>query len=44
VKVGQTYEVKSSAVKAVAVRIIGKPVHGDDPKQAFGFCAELQAY
>ena len=43
-KDGQTFEGKFPAVKAVAVRILGKPAHGDNPAQAFSSCAELQAY
>ena len=31
-------------VKAVAVRVIGVPACGDNPKQAFSSCAELQAF
>lgn len=30
--------------KVWAVRVIGKPAGGDNPKQAFASCAELQAY
>lgn len=30
--------------KAVALRILGKPACGDNPKQAFSSCAELQAF
>jgi hypothetical protein len=33
-----------SPVRAVAVRVIGKPASGDNPKQAFSSCAELQAF
>lgn len=31
-------------IRAVAVRVIGRPACGDNPKQAFSSCAELQAY
>ncbi len=31
-------------VKAIAVRVIGKPACGDNPNQAFSSCAELQAF
>src|SRR5262249_2079075 len=31
-------------VTAVAVRVIGKPAHGDRPEQSFASCAELQAF
>ncbi len=42
---GQTFTLKlPEAVKAVAVRVIGVPASGDNPKQAFASCAELQAF
>ena len=31
-------------VQAVALRILGKPASGDNPKQAFSSCAELRAF
>ncbi|MDB6122211.1 MAG: retaining beta-L-arabinofuranosidase [Pedosphaera sp.] len=31
-------------VEAIAIRVIGKPACGDDAKQAFSSCAELQAF
>jgi hypothetical protein len=31
-------------VEITGIRVIGKPACGDDPKQAFASCAELQAY
>ena len=31
-------------VKALAVRVIGKPACGDNPEQAFASCAELQGF
>lgn len=31
-------------LKAVGVRVIGRPATGDDPKQAFSSCAELGAF
>jgi DUF1680 family protein len=31
-------------VEIAGIRVIGKPASGDDPKQAFATCAELQAY
>ncbi len=31
-------------VEIAGIRVIGKPACGDDPKQAFATCAELQAY
>jgi hypothetical protein len=31
-------------VKAVAVRVLGVPATGNNPKQAFSSCAELQAF
>jgi DUF1680 family protein len=30
--------------KAIAIRVLGKPACGDDPKRAFSSCAELQAF
>ena len=32
------------AVKAKAVRVLGRPASGDDPGQAFSSCAELEAF
>lgn len=34
----------AAPVKVFAVRIIGKPGCGDDPKQAFSSCGDLQAF
>jgi hypothetical protein len=31
-------------VRAVALRVLGKPACGDNPSQAFSSCAELQAF
>ncbi len=33
-----------TAMKACAVRVIGKPACGDNPAQAFSSCAELEAF
>ena len=42
---GQTFTLRLlEPVKAVAVRVIGTPASGDNSKQAFSSCAELQAY
>ena len=42
---GQPFElVLDRPVKAVAVRVIGVPSCGNDPKQAFSSCGELQAF
>jgi hypothetical protein len=42
---GQTFTLRlREPVRAVAVRIIGKPAHGDNATQAFTSCAELQAF
>jgi hypothetical protein len=30
--------------KVMAVRVIGKPATGDNPRQAFSSCAELEAF
>jgi len=44
-KPGQTFTLRlPEPIKAVAVRVIGKPACGDNPKQAFSSCAELQAF
>ena len=44
-KPGQSFTVKLAApVQALGVRVIGKPAGGDNPKQAFSSCAELQVY
>jgi DUF1680 family protein len=41
---GQTFTLRlSSPVSAIAVRVVGVPACGDNPKQAFASCAELQA-
>jgi hypothetical protein len=31
-------------VEVYGIRVVGKPASGDDPKQAFSTCAELQAF
>jgi hypothetical protein len=31
-------------IEFAAIRVVGKPASGDDPKQAFSSCAELQAF
>ena len=44
-KDGQPFTLRlREAVQAVAVRVIGKPAHGDNSAQAFKPCAELQAF
>jgi uncharacterized protein len=44
-KDGQAFTVHlANPVKAAALRVIGTPAGGDNPAQAFGSCAELQAY
>ena len=44
-KEGQKFTLRLAAlVKAVAVRIAGTPACGDNPRQAFSSCAELQAF
>jgi hypothetical protein len=41
---GQTFTLRlTEPLTAVAVRVVGKPACGDNPKQAFSSCAELQA-
>lgn len=45
IKDGQAFTLRlKEPVKAVAIRIIGKPSSGDNPRQAFASCAELQAF
>jgi len=42
---GETFNCPLSApVKVFGVRVVGKPACGDNPKQAFSSCAELQAF
>jgi len=41
---GQEFEVSFDPVTVCGVRIIGKPACGDNAKQAFSSCAELQAF
>lgn len=44
-KEGQAFTLRlKEPVEALAIRIVGKPAHGDNPKQAFASCAELQGY
>jgi DUF1680 family protein len=45
IRPGQAFTLSlSEPVRAVAVRIIGVPAHGDNPRQRFSSCAELQAF
>ena len=42
---GATFTVQlPKPVQAVALRVIGKPAGGDNPRQSFASCAELQAF
>jgi uncharacterized protein len=44
-KSGQAFTLKlTSPVKALTLRVLGTPSCGDDPKQSFSSCAELQAF
>jgi len=44
-KPGQTFTLRlAEPVKAAAVRVIGVPACGNNPKQAFSSCGELQAF
>ena len=44
-KAGEKFSCRLEKPIAVfGVRVIGKPASGDDPKQAFASCAELQAF
>ena len=38
------FRIKITPVEAVAVRVIGTPAGGDNPRQSFASCAELQAF
>jgi hypothetical protein len=45
IKDGQKFTLSlAEPVKASGLRVIGKPATGDNPKQAFSSCAELQAF
>lgn len=41
---GQAFEAVFAPVRALSVRVVGKPACGDRPSQAFSSCAELQAF
>jgi hypothetical protein len=44
-KDGQAFALKlKEQVRAVGLRVLGKPASGDDPKNGFSSCAELQAF
>lgn len=44
-RAGQTFTLQLAAPQTlVALRVIGTPAYGDDPRQAFTSCAELQAF
>ncbi|NOS70264.1 MAG: hypothetical protein HOP33_10070 [Verrucomicrobia bacterium] len=44
-KFGQAFTLRlASPAKALAVRVLGVPACGDNPKQNFSSCAELQAF
>jgi hypothetical protein len=44
-KAGQPFSLNlKQPVKAVAIRVVGKPACGDNPQQAFSSCAELEAF
>lgn len=44
-RAGQKFTVRLAVpVQAIAVRVIGQPASGDNPKQAFSSCAELEAF
>ncbi len=44
-KEGQSFTLRlKESIKAVAIRVIGKPACGDNPRQAFSSCAELQGF
>jgi len=41
---GQEFVVRFPATQAAAIRVIGVPACGDNPKQSFASCAELQGF
>lgn len=42
---GQAFDFRpEKPVRAAAIRVVGRPATGDDAKQAFSSCAELQAF
>ena len=41
---GQTFEARFAPIRALQIRVLGKPASGDNPTQAFTSCAELQAF
>ncbi len=44
-KGGEAFTLKlANPAKVLTLRVVGKPACGDDPKQAFSSCAELQAF
>lgn len=44
-KEGQSFTLRlKEPIEAVAIRVIGKPACGDNPRQAFSSCAELQGF
>jgi hypothetical protein len=44
-KPGQIFPLRlAEPVPALAVRVVGVPAGGDNPRQAFSSCGELQAF
>ncbi len=44
-KAGESFTCQlTNPIKALAVRVVGKPASGDNPRRAFSSCAELQAF
>ncbi|MBN1421882.1 MAG: glycoside hydrolase family 127 protein [Planctomycetes bacterium] len=41
---GQAFEVAIAPTPLCGIRVIGKPACGDNPRQAFSSCAEIEAY
>ena len=41
---GQTFTATFQPVRALAIRVLGRPAGGDNPMQAFASCSELQAF
>lgn len=44
IKEGQRFTVRFYPVDAIAIRVVGRPASGDQPRQAFSSCSELQAF
>jgi len=43
-KGGESFPAVFQPVEALGIRVVGRPASGDDGRQAFSSCAELQAF